>query len=311
MIFACLALYFFLVLCGYKIQSLPLSSKSRTCAWSLTIVGVTLEHFLSIGLSPLLRMLFIIAALFAGVKTVVTLEEKRIGEDGLSLSRWLMFSFGWLGARGMIFAQPLTPSKDNAWELAKWGTLWLVCGSALLSCTPNLPSGHLTIMIIFLALSLIIHFGLLNLLAAFWQTVGVNCESQFRAPFQSTSLSEFWGRRWNVAFSEMASIGIYRPLSPWMGTNIAALIVFIFSGLVHELVISLPVLAGFGLPMLYFLIHGLLVVFERYIKKMGYPINRYWVIGWAWTMLWILLPFQLVFHQPFLDKIALPFIGMK
>ena len=101
------------------------------------------------------------------------------------------------------------------------------------------------------ALSLVLHFGLLNVLAGVWRSAGANCRALFRAPLCATSLTEFWGRRWNLAFSEMAATAVFRPLSRWAGSCAATAVVFLFSGLLHELAISLPVRAGFGLPLLY------------------------------------------------------------
>jgi hypothetical protein len=44
-------------------------------------------------------------------------------------------------------------------------------------------------------LSLVLHFGVFNLLAGAWRLAGVDCRPLFLAPLESTSLAEFWGRR--------------------------------------------------------------------------------------------------------------------
>ena len=56
---------------------------------------------------------------------------------------------------------------------------------------------------------------------------------------------DFWSRRWNLAFSEMTALGVYRPLSGNIGRKAATVAAFLASGLLHELAISLPVLAGY------------------------------------------------------------------
>ena len=105
-------------------------------------------------------------------------------------------------------------------------------------------------------LSLCLHFGIGSLLAGGWRLRGVAADAPFRAPLRSKSLAEFWARRWNVGFSEMTATLLYRPLSERLGKSPALLMGFVWSGLLHEMAISVPVRAGFGLPTLYFLLHG-------------------------------------------------------
>ena len=69
-----------------------------------------------------------------------------------------------------------------------------------------------------------------------------------RMPIGAVSLTDLWSYRWNVAFRDLANPLLFRPLSNRIGVAPATLIAFIISGLLHELVISLPAGAGFGLP---------------------------------------------------------------
>jgi alginate O-acetyltransferase complex protein AlgI len=46
-------------------------------------------------------------------------------------------------------------------------------------------------------LILTLHFGLFQILALFWQRLGVAAEPIMKAPLRATSLGEFWGKRWN------------------------------------------------------------------------------------------------------------------
>src|SRR5207248_6050770 len=96
-------------------------------------------------------------------------------------------------------------------------------------------------------LSLLLHFVIFNILAGLWRRAGVACNPLFRAPLRSTSLGEFWGRRWNLAFAEMTAIGVYRPLTGHVGRTAALFVAFLFSGLLHELAITVPVQAAYGL----------------------------------------------------------------
>ena len=97
----------------------------------------------------------------------------------------------------------------------------------------------------------LLHFGTFHLLSLGWRRLGVNAMPLMRNPSRSTSLAEFWGRRWNTAFHELAARFTFRPLRRLVGAGTAASLVFLVSGLIHELVISLPAGGGYGLPTLY------------------------------------------------------------
>ena len=83
---------------------------------------------------------------------------------------------------------------------------------------------------------------------------------------------------------------------------------FLFSGLVHELAISVPVRAGYGLPMTYFILQGLLVLFETTLHHAGFPINRRPWLGRLWVWFWIVAPLPILFHRPFLAGVVWPLI---
>jgi alginate O-acetyltransferase complex protein AlgI len=54
-----------------------------------------------------------------------------------------------------------------------------------------------------------------------------------------------------------------RPVEAVAGSNAGVMAIFLASGLLHELAITLPVRSGFGLPTLYFLLHGILTILEK------------------------------------------------
>jgi alginate O-acetyltransferase complex protein AlgI len=165
-----------------------------------------------------------------------------------------------------------------------------------------------TAALLLVGLSLVLHFGLCNVVAAGWRRLGIDCGPLFRAPARSRSLEEFWGRRWNLAFSEMAAAAVYRPLSPWIGRGAALYAVFLLSGLLHEVAITVPVRAGHGGPAIYFALHGALVLIERALARRGRPIGG--VFGRAWTAVWLIAPLPLLFHPPFVRATLWPLIGI-
>ena len=97
----------------------------------------------------------------------------------------------------------------------------------------------------------------------------------------------------------MISALVQRPLRR-VSASAALYASFLASGLLHELAISVPVRAGYGLPTLYFLIQGALVAFE---KKTGRTFGR------LWTLFWLAALLPLLFHPPFIRGIVCPLVG--
>jgi alginate O-acetyltransferase complex protein AlgI len=268
---------------------------------------------------PGFRMLAVIGALLYAMKAVVGVEAREDDGTRLSLPQWLAFAVMWSGMRPSLFRK-LGQAPLSGWErLALSGALRLAAGAALVglarlawatAAPPLGPSGArlLATALLLPGLSLMLHFGIFTLATAFWRRAGVDCRPLFREPLRSRSLGEFWGRRWNLAFTEMTAIGIYRPLEGRLGRTAATMTGFCLSGLFHELAISVPVKAGFGLPLLYFLLHGALVLLERAMERRGRPIGRYGWAARAWTLAWLALPLPLLFHPAFIQGVVWPLL---
>lgn len=160
-------------------------------------------------------------------------------------------------------------------------------------------SEAVAIGIVMIALSLIVHFGVFDLMAAFWRTRGVAADALFRAPLASRSLREFWSRRWNIGYSEMIALVVDRPLRARFGAHTALAASFLASGLLHELAITVPVGAAYGLPTLDFALHGIGVAIERTMRVSP---------GRAWVFAWVVLPLPLCFPPAFLRAVVLPLL---
>ena len=246
------------------------------------------------------------------MKTIVLLEELARGLRPLTFARWLAFSVAWIGMQPRLFASPAAGPLTGAAALIRRGLLHTVSGAVLVAAArlawTGLDSRLLASLLLLPGLSLMLHFGVCNIVAGAWRLRGVPCEALFRAPLRSQNLGEFWAKRWNVAFSEMTAIAVYRPLAARLGRGPALLAGFALSGLLHELAISVPVGAGFGLPLLYFLVHGGLVLAERALSRAGHPLTGW--IGRLWVFFWVLAPLPILFHRPFLAGVIWPLIGM-
>lgn len=153
---------------------------------------------------------------------------------------------------------------------------------------------------------LILHFGTFHLLSLVWRGLGVAATPVMRRPLLSTSLAEFWGRRWNTAFHELAARFTFGPLRRRLSSEIAALLVFVASGLIHDLVISVPAGGGYGLPTLYFALQGLGVAAER--TRFGRALRAAAWRGRTLTLLVVAGPAFLLFHPPFIHNIILPML---
>jgi predicted DCC family thiol-disulfide oxidoreductase YuxK len=149
---------------------------------------------------------------------------------------------------------------------------------------------------------LVLHFGVFALLSLGWYASRVDAAPIMDAPLRSTSVAEFWGRRWNGAFNDLALGLVFRPMARRTDIAVATLSAFAVSGLVHETVISLPAGAGFGLPTAYFLVQGLAVLLQR--KSVAL---RGAVAGWLFTMIVVAGPAFWLFHPPFIRRVILPF----
>jgi alginate O-acetyltransferase complex protein AlgI len=154
----------------------------------------------------------------------------------------------------------------------------------------------------------VLHFGLFHAVALFWRRAGVQAEPLMLAPLLSSSLSDFWGRRWNSAFRDLAHSLAFLPLRRRLGIQGSLLATFFLSGLVHDLVISFPAGGGYGLPTLYFTLQGAGLALEhsRFGKKRGLHGGA---VGWTFAFLVTAGPAFVLFHPLFVTRVILP--GMR
>jgi hypothetical protein len=151
-------------------------------------------------------------------------------------------------------------------------------------------------------LAFLLHFGLFHLLSCAWRRGGVDAKPLMDCPIAATSLAEFWGRRWNTAFRDLTHRFLFRPLAGRFGPRGALAIGFLASGVVHDLVISIPADGGYGLPTLYFVLQGVGLMAERKLRP-----GRGWR-GRLFAGVVIAGPAYWLFHPPFVTRVVLPFL---
>ncbi len=150
-----------------------------------------------------------------------------------------------------------------------------------------------------------LHFGSFHLLSCAWRHAGVNAQPLMDWPLAATSVSDYWGKRWNRAFRDFAHRFGFRPLTPRLGVAAATMAVFLFSGVVHDAVISLPAGGGYGGPTLFFLAQGAGLFAERSTLGRKLRLGRDWR-GRAFAMFVLLAPLVLLFHPPFVENVIVP-----
>jgi hypothetical protein len=247
-------------------------------------------------------------AIFAGLKWMTWYEARsRVAH---SAARSLAYLVAWPGMDAESFldadrrpAQPVP--REWLWAAMKTtlgiALLWIVAGR--IPDEQNLLRGWIGLF----GLIFLLHFGSFHLIALFWQAVGIDAEPIMSKPILSKTLSEFWGKRWNLGFRQLAHEFIFRPLHRRTGVAVAGLIVFVASGLIHDLVISLPARGGYGLPTGYFILQGLGVTLERSAlgRKLGLQNG---LTGWIFMLIVTAAPAFWLFHPPFVQRVILPFM---
>jgi alginate O-acetyltransferase complex protein AlgI len=217
----------------------------------------------------------------------------------------------WPGMQPRPFLQPSVPAVGIS-SLWATGAINLLTGSFLLWVVPHVfPTemsllGRLCVGIIGYAFFVL--FGIFDLAAALYRQCGVPVDKLWDNPLAATSLADFWGNRWNRIFSGFARDMLVAPLARRLSPRGVGLVVFLFSGLLHEYAWSFPANGGYGGPLSYFLVQwlGFQVEGSRRGRRLfrGRPSTR----GRLWTWMIVLLPLPLLFPSTFLRHVVLPLL---
>lgn len=290
--------------------------------WIMLASSVVIIHLIFLHQGPLIRMLAIIATTFTAIKPIAVTQSYKHKHKHkhvtLKFNQWLAFAIGWAGMRAQPFETLGQKQLPNAWPMIKFGISRIVAGLLLIELAHILVLVPLNPNLIYIlvsaalliGLSLILHFGFLSISAGMWRLCGVNTYLLFRQPAKSTSLTELWSKRWNIAFSEMTAVAVFRPIKSKFGSAAALMAAFIFSGLLHELALSVPVNSGYGLPTLYFTIQGILVLTEKVLANNKVMFLQNKIIARIWVFFWLVVPMPLLFHPQFIKQILWPLAGL-
>ncbi|HZY40006.1 MAG TPA: MBOAT family protein [Mucilaginibacter sp.] len=298
---------------------LVIKKKKILLGWGMFVISILAVYLLFQHQNPVIKMLAIIATTFTGMKIIVVPMEYRDKPVRLNFKQWAAFAGGWVGMRAQPFETLGGDPLPGARQILMFGISRLVVGGLIILAAREivwlpLNAGFIHVIVSVLLLvgfSFVLHFGLLSISAGIWRHSGANTYLLFRQPAKAISLTEFWGKRWNLAFSEMTSIAIFRPLRGKVGPAAALMLAFIFSGILHELALSLPVNRGCGLPTLYFIIQGGMVLLEKILREKGVNFLQNKLFAHVWVFFWIVAPAPLLFHAEFIKQIIWPMAGLK
>lgn len=216
----------------------------------------------------------------------------------------------WPGMDADAFLDPTQSALPPSFRMWLGATFKTILGVILLWVVARfVPPGHplLRGWVGMVGLILLLHFGTFQFVALLWQSHGFKAEPIMSAPLHSTSLGEFWGKRWNLGFRQLSHELIFRPTYRKLGAGRAGLLVFIVSGVIHDFVISLPARGGYGLPTLYFVLQGIGVTMERSQFGQRFGLGH-GLRGWCFMALFLLAPICGLFHPWFVLRVILPFM---
>lgn len=285
------------------------TGRIETTAW-LPVIVLPAAAWTTRDLLPAWGFMWALCfTLFAGCKWL-TLLNGMARTPNAPLVRIAGYLLAWPGMDAAAFlrhTERTTPPPAREWVFAAGK---LVFGLILTwGAAGRLAAEHpfLAGWVGMVGLIFVLHFGSFHLLSLAWRRAGVRAEPLMRAPLLSVSLTEFWGRRWNAAFHELVHRYTFRPVLRKVGAGGATLLVFLLSGLVHELVISVPARGGYGGPTAYFLIHGVAVLAAHSATGRRLGLAAGWR-GRVFTLVVATAPVGLLFHATFVRNVILPFL---
>ena len=264
--------------------------------------GIALMATGVIPSSPAVRLLVSTIVLYLAFKVAAAVKQREHWPK-MNAEGWLWYWTVWPGMKLNGFGTR-TAVADHAW--LRRGLTGMAAGLTLLAGITVADLGdYLTGWLTVGALLITVHFGYADVLSWLLRKRGFKVQRLFKAPERSRTLNDFWTRRWNVAFVEMDRV-LFMPALRRLNRRWAPFFMLLLSGLLHELALSFPAGAGWGLPMIYFAIHGVGMRLERLPWFVATPtVFKLW-----WTRILVLAPVGLVFHGPFRTALPLQLISL-
>ena len=240
---------------------------------------------------PIVRLTVASAGLLFFVKVAALVWQWSEGRVIKSKVGFVLFLFAWPGVLIDGFEDRSEPVDSTGRRfLESWVTMMagfgLLVTAAIVGRGQSLAMNYLALV----SVLLIVHLGFVEVWTDGLRLSGFQPKTLFDRPFKSKSLREFWGQRWNLAFVDMNKLFVLAPFKGKAPRVVLIFAIFLFSGVLHELAISYPDGVSWGLPLSYFALQGLGVLFER---KLKFPRVLVW--------LWVIAPVPLLFTPAFMN----------
>ena len=278
--------------------------RDRNWTWFALLLASSLWALVP-GISPLVADCLIAHSLFFVIKAHVFDSHNRRSGASRSINA-LNWFFLWPGLDAAAFAR----RREHAVDASKWlaaitktmiGFGICLVGVPLAAETSEFVRGW-TILV---GLVMTLHFGLFHLVALVWQSRSRDVRPIMNSPLLATSVNDFWTHRWNLAFRDYASKFLFVPLARSLSPTVAVIVGYLFSGIIHELAISVPAGGGYGLPTAYFLIQAVGILTERRLRRSGIDLTTGFR-GRIWAVLIVAPGVLVLFPPPFVTAVAAP-----
>ena len=183
-------------LTGSKVLTVPTHSLRLSAIWLPVLILAIGSHW------PAHIFMWALAlSIYAAAKWITLVDCP--GSGSVPVARRWGYLFFWPGmnasrffARGQAVSAPARKEWFAAAAKTAAGILLLfTIAPRVVAELPGLGAATAMIGLVFM-----LHFGLFHLLSVAWRQAGVDAPPIMDAPFAATSLSDFWGRRWNRGF---------------------------------------------------------------------------------------------------------------
>ena len=261
---------------------------------SLAVFGA--EH----TIAPEVAVLAYLGLSYSAIRVFVSFREELA--DGttnrFALAATMLF-FGSFPAGPIVGVRPYYPTNiapylslaDGIWSVARIG--WGAAKLLIISQAITKYAGQLYAMpgtapawgeMYLLWLALYFDFsGYTDLAIGLAKLFGIRLPENFRNPFLSSSIQEYW-QRWHLSLGAFISTYLFKPLVRRFGKPAPAIFVaFLFVGLWHE--VSLKYLVwgvAHGSAL------GLQMIFAQRFAAYEFRSTKWWILaGWIMTMTWV------------------------
>lgn len=285
----------------------PIATWTKLTAWLPLVVLPVVVSLFAFEWPAWVFMWTLALSIYAGLKWLSFADSIEASES--TVGRSLGYLLLWPGMNAQsFFASPRNVERPRLREWILAVTKMVLGIFLIVVAVPFVKHDQMVAgWIGMTGIAFTLHFGLFHFLSVVWRRANCDAPPVMNAPILATSLSDFWSRRWNLAFRDLAHNYIFRRFVGRIGIAGATMAVFVVSGVVHDVAISGPAGGGYGLPTLYFAIQGVGVLFER--SPLGKRIGtRTGVIGRLFCAVVILGPVCLLFHAPFVEQVVVPML---